>query len=60
MAQLFANPIYALLVRRFHERKKTVAFIEKVMAGMPGMPSQFAVVCGEARCHRLLRFLPSP
>jgi ribosomal-protein-alanine N-acetyltransferase len=46
MAQLFANPDFMLFsLGAFTERKKTVDFIEKVMAWHRAeMPSQFAVV----------------
>ncbi|HEY3659801.1 MAG TPA: GNAT family N-acetyltransferase [Candidatus Udaeobacter sp.] len=46
MAQLFANPDFMLFsLGAFTERKKTVDFIEKVMAWHRAeMPSQFAVM----------------
>jgi RimJ/RimL family protein N-acetyltransferase len=46
IAQLFANPDFMRFsLGPFTERKKTVDFIEKVMAwDRAGMPSQFAVV----------------
>jgi len=50
MAQLFANPDFMRFsLGVFTERKKTVAFIEKVMGwDRAGMPSQFAVVSRDA------------